>query len=227
MAKAARTELLDRVLEGKSAEVKARVLDLIVRMGIDPEDEFFLIFIALGQLQVLIEDSPQEWQALFTSFKEELRSWENSNLRTLGQITQQIQLLERLTNGINELTSTMTQLTSASPQLQGESKNWSKTLVRLETYAEDLFHFTNVNSLQVRQIDQAYTDFKIYIPQMLEHLKEISTELTIYRNSHHQMHKQMSVTGQNTFYNFLLAFGGAMAALVVFQLLVAPLLFAL
>ena len=54
-----RTQWLDKALEGKPPEIKARVLEIILKMGIDPENEFFVIFVALGQLQVLIEDSPE------------------------------------------------------------------------------------------------------------------------------------------------------------------------
>lgn len=67
-------DLLDRVLLGKPDETKAKVLELLLRLGISPEDELFLVMIALGQLQVLVEDTPNDWQALFVKFQEELRS---------------------------------------------------------------------------------------------------------------------------------------------------------
>ncbi|MCU0533575.1 MAG: hypothetical protein MUD14_06735 [Hydrococcus sp. Prado102] len=39
----ARTQWLDKALEGKPSEIKARVLEIILKMGIDPENEFFVI----------------------------------------------------------------------------------------------------------------------------------------------------------------------------------------
>ena len=67
-----KTQWLDKALEGSPPETKARVLEIILKYKIDPDNEFFMIFVALGSLQILIEQSPQDWQVLFENFQEEL-----------------------------------------------------------------------------------------------------------------------------------------------------------
>jgi hypothetical protein len=79
-------DLLDRVLVGRDDTTKARVLDLVLRLGISPQDELFLIMIALNHLQLLIEDAPQDWQQLFINFQQELEEWSHINLDTLEAI---------------------------------------------------------------------------------------------------------------------------------------------
>lgn len=57
--------LLDKLLEGKSDEFRAKVYELVVGYGWDVDDPSFAILIATGQLEVLLEDFPQEFEALF------------------------------------------------------------------------------------------------------------------------------------------------------------------
>lgn len=57
--------LLDIVLDGQPPERKSRVLELALKSEIDPNEEIiFLLMIANGQLQALIEEAPQEWRKL-------------------------------------------------------------------------------------------------------------------------------------------------------------------
>lgn len=110
-------DLLDRVLAGQPADVKARVLELVVRLGIDPRDELFLIMIALGQLQCLIEDSPNDWQTLFDTFQEELSQWTDTHLETLETLARKAQTEEMLSNTCTELVSSLTRLTTTCNEL--------------------------------------------------------------------------------------------------------------
>ena len=68
-------DVLDQVLSEQEPEKKARVLEIILKYNIDPRDEFFIIFVALGHLQILMEESPQNWGNLFQSFEGELNQW--------------------------------------------------------------------------------------------------------------------------------------------------------
>jgi hypothetical protein len=110
-------DLLDRVLAGRPDDVKARVLELVVRLGIDPRDELFLIMIALGQLQVLIEDSPNDWQTLFHTFQEELTQWTETHLQTLETLASKAETEDRLATTCNELVNSLTRLTSTCSEL--------------------------------------------------------------------------------------------------------------
>jgi hypothetical protein len=80
-----RSELIDQALEGQSAEVKARVLAIIIRYNIDVRNEFFLIFVAIGHLLAIVEESPENWRALFDDFKRDLDQWTQANLGVFAQ----------------------------------------------------------------------------------------------------------------------------------------------
>ena len=69
------TDLLDRALRDLTAEQRARTLDLVLRLGIERDDPLFLITLAIGQLKVLVEDAPQEWNNTFHSFTSYLDAW--------------------------------------------------------------------------------------------------------------------------------------------------------
>ncbi|MBD1921966.1 hypothetical protein H6F77_12810 [Microcoleus sp. FACHB-831] len=57
--------LLDIALEGQPPERKSRVLELALKSEINPNEEIiFLLMIANGQLQALIEEAPKEWRQL-------------------------------------------------------------------------------------------------------------------------------------------------------------------
>ena len=64
--------LLDQALEGKPPEFQKKVLQWVVKSGVKETDELFVIMIAVGQLQSLLEDSPRELGKLFESWGERL-----------------------------------------------------------------------------------------------------------------------------------------------------------
>lgn len=108
----ARTELLDQALAGQSAEVKARVLNILLRYNIDVENEFFLIFTAIGHLLAIVEESPENWRSLFDDFERELDGWATQNLRTLEAINRQSEHTERMGQSFRELVRSTTNLSS-------------------------------------------------------------------------------------------------------------------
>lgn len=133
-------DLLDQALNGRSDTQKARVLELVVKMGVSPNDEFWLIFVAIGQLQVLIEDSPTDWQQLFTNFQSELSQWTDSNLQTLDTLAAQARNTTDLTLTLQQLSSTLNTLVQVSMPASTSSSSWEtrwatlqKTLSALQT----------------------------------------------------------------------------------------------
>ena len=64
---------LDRLLEGKSDGFRAKVLDVVVRNGWDVNEPSFMILLATGQMQVLLEEFPEQFEALFTRLLERQR----------------------------------------------------------------------------------------------------------------------------------------------------------
>jgi hypothetical protein len=65
--------LLDKLIEGKSEEFKRKVLELVARTGLEPDDPLFVVLLATGRLEVLMEETPHALEALFTSWTREIR----------------------------------------------------------------------------------------------------------------------------------------------------------
>lgn len=103
-------ELLERVLVGLDDSQRARVLELVVRLGIEPDDPLWLIAIATSQLQVLVEDAPESWSHLFATFLEEIDQWKHHNLKTLEQMTLEAQAVQGLTTSCEQLQSNVSSL---------------------------------------------------------------------------------------------------------------------
>lgn len=104
-------DLLDRALAGQPTDVKARVLDIVLRLGLDPTDDLFVVMIAFGFLQVLLEDYPDTLTTLFDDFRGDLNQWSAQHLDILEALTQKAQNEETLAlnsisllNGLDKLT---------------------------------------------------------------------------------------------------------------------------
>ncbi len=144
-----RTQWLDKALEGKPPEIKARVLEIILKMGIDPENEFLVIFVALGQLQVLIEDSPSEWKHLFEGFQEELGEWATTNVETLSHLTHKTLAMERLAQSGREARGYLKRIgrslqgtDRAVASLESFIDQINRSVNRLQRGLEELSHST-------------------------------------------------------------------------------------
>lgn len=110
-------DLLDRVLQDRPDAVKTRVLDLVLRLGINPDDELFLVMIALNHLQVLVEDTPNTWQNLFYDFTEELEKWTTTNLDVLNTLIAKAKNEEMLAEHCQKLIVALSNLTTTSSAL--------------------------------------------------------------------------------------------------------------
>ncbi len=66
--------LLDRLLEGRDEEYKAKILQLVSYCGItDFNDPMFLFLLATGQLQVLLNDAPNNFNQIFEARNKEIK----------------------------------------------------------------------------------------------------------------------------------------------------------
>jgi len=145
---------IERVLEGKSDKIKAKVWYLIKQKDIDPDDEFLLVFIALGNLEVLIEEAPKEWQNALLLYKDEfssilgqyrqiihqnnekLEAWSQNNLNILGSIAKKVETMENLATSSVELSKSAGELvvvcSDLSAKLGTSSSESGKSLVKLK-----------------------------------------------------------------------------------------------
>ena len=135
-----RLHWLDQALEGEPPEVKARVLNILLRYQIDPENEFFVIFVALGQLMSLTEDAPQAWQGLFKSFAGELELWSQNFLKTIHEINHQARTVEQLTVTLNNSNALFRDLLTILLQLSDTYKRSQQDMSSLPG------RFDNLNS---------------------------------------------------------------------------------
>lgn len=121
---------LDRALQGTSPATKARVLDMMLRYGIEPENEFFMIFVAIGQLIALTETAPATWQDLFTTFQDDLAQWTTTHRTTLELLATKAETSEQLAETAQALTKALLELTQALSEQQQRSKKIDALLTR-------------------------------------------------------------------------------------------------
>jgi hypothetical protein len=75
-------DLLAEALKGKSDHFKRRVLDFASRSGLSHDDPLFLVLVATGQLEVMLQDAPHTLQLLFHTWNKELAN----NLEQVEQV---------------------------------------------------------------------------------------------------------------------------------------------
>ena len=130
--------LLDRALEGATDQQKARVRNVLSRLEIEEDDEFYIIVTAIGYLMVLVEDAPNNWRKLFDEFERKLDAWSQQNIRTLEAIYQQADNTERMSRCFqrladsttalsNETRASLTRLTRLSSSLESLTGKLSQT----------------------------------------------------------------------------------------------------
>ena len=132
------SDLLDRALRDLSAEQRARVLDLVIRLEIDRDDPLWLIAIAIGQLQVLVTDAPEDWRETFVNFQSELITWTNTHLETLEAIAKQALVAKSLAKTSNELNNSTEKLLILLNEHSKNSNNSDRELRYLKNSLTNL-----------------------------------------------------------------------------------------
>ena len=151
-----RAELVERALDGQSAEVKARVLAIIIRYDIDVRNEFFLIFVAIGHLLAIVEEAPENWRALFDEFERKLDEWSDQNLRTLAAIQQQGKETERMSQSFLKLTESLKLSNSKTSELQKTLKELTRTYSSLNTRVLSLEGASKTVSSEIGKLSQSF-----------------------------------------------------------------------
>ena len=151
-----RAELVERALDGQSAEVKARVLAIIIRYDIDVRNEFFLIFVAIGHLLAIVEEAPENWRSLFDEFERKLDEWSDQNLRTLAAIQQQGKETERMSQSFLKLTESLRLSNSKTSELQKTLKELTRTYSSLNTRVLSLEGASKTVSSEIGKLSQSF-----------------------------------------------------------------------
>ena len=157
-------KLLDQALAGQSAEVKARVQNILLRYNVDVENEFFLIFTAIGHLLTIVEESPEHWRSLFDDFERELDGWATQNLRTLAAINQQSANTERMSQSFQALvqsTTSLKQETAASlmclTKLNSTLNGLTSRLSQTESYSSSLLDRFRKTDQRIEHLEKLVT----------------------------------------------------------------------
>ncbi len=131
-----RGEAIDQLLKGRSETIKVNVLNYMVKFNVNPDHEFFMIFVALGTLETLIETSPQEWQQLFEGFQVELKEWSNNNQETLDLISQKASITEQLASNSKSLANTLTKFLEASAEQTSQLRAVNSLLTNFQSQSQ-------------------------------------------------------------------------------------------
>ena len=135
-----RVSMLDRALEGATAEAKARVRGVLLRYGIDEDNEFFMIFVAIGHLLVLVEEAPENWQSFFDDIYGELNQWSSQNRTSLESLKLHTQTSAELIQSLRRLIASLT-----------ASDNKSNKMLETLDSLEDRLSCTGSNSDSIRR----------------------------------------------------------------------------
>jgi hypothetical protein len=112
--------LLEQVLEGRSEGFKAKVLKLVLRYHWDVNDPNFLILVATGQMEVLLDRFPDRFEQIFeqailrlehqrSALTELIQGAEFSSANRTAGLTEQVTALEKLLVAERQRAATDTQ----------------------------------------------------------------------------------------------------------------------
>jgi len=146
------TKNLQLALQGESAEHINRVLSLIIKFGIDPDEEFFLIIAAIGHLKVLVEDAPKEWQHLFELFSGELDQWATTNVEHLKLLASKTETIEHLALSCERLGNSLELLQIVSQEQTKQLKSSISLSTELRELKQELKEVRESKQELTRQI---------------------------------------------------------------------------
>ena len=148
-----RITMLDRALEDATPEQKARVREVVRRLGIEDDNEFYIVVIAIGYLIILVKDAPERWQALFDAFEERLLAWSKQNLRTLSAINRQSDLTERMSSALQSLATSTTSLSDETKASQTRLTRLNDSLERLTQKLDQMENSNRELALKLNAAD--------------------------------------------------------------------------
>lgn len=112
---------LELLLEGRSDTFKAKVLELVVRNGWDVNEPSFQLLVATGQLEVLLEIFPQQFEALFRRLLrlqqerfQEIRQWLDTQKVDIKGYLQGVEATgSQLISGVKDQVTELRQFTTS------------------------------------------------------------------------------------------------------------------
>lgn len=145
--------MLDQALEGATAEEKARVRGVLLRFGIETDHEFYIIFVAIGQLLILVEEAPENWRALFDDVHQELKQWSQENFKSLESIKRHAQTSADLITVLRRLLDSMKTSEARSNETRTTLSNLSRKLSSIEGSLASMQRSSSSNQRKLSQLE--------------------------------------------------------------------------
>ena len=167
--------ILDQVLEGESPEQRAKVLRLVVELGINPEEEFFAIALALKHLQLIMLEGPEQWKNVGSAFLSELDVRVETAKQMLLAHTNNIEAISILANDVQEVQQSLKRLQesaifldqqfSQTVMLANSTLNqWQQTVIQFQ---EQRQFEAKYQSALLKEIVALHTELKRRPPDFL------------------------------------------------------------
>jgi hypothetical protein len=133
--------LISQVLKGKDPEFRAHVINTAYRYGLDKNDPLFIVLLATGQLELLLEKKPDEIDHFF---KEWQFRWQSDLKNSQTIISQELEQVQQFVDSwAQESRQFLERQSKAAVAVQNRNiSNSVKTLVRqaaLEKVAHDIW----------------------------------------------------------------------------------------
>ena len=175
-----RTEAIDNLLRDRDESVKAHVLEYIVKYDIDPENEFFIIFAALGTVEAFLKKSPQEMQDVFNGFNQEISQWSEANLETLNHLSQKARLTEKLARNSETLGNSLIEFLKVCERLIDQ--------LRISNGLQT----TSLSQLQNSEIELRglMTQIEKKIFQLNNSISQVNSDIENWKNPHFRQMKR-------------------------------------
>lgn len=107
-------DFLNKLLKDKDDAYRARILQLVLGTGIDPTDPVFLLLVATGRLEVMLEDAPKSLEKLLRTWATEF--WRNIELTESVVVDRQKDAIARAAQAlIEETPKPAPSVTAANP----------------------------------------------------------------------------------------------------------------
>jgi hypothetical protein len=166
--------LLNRLLKGRSDTFKAQVLEIVYRHHLDPNDPNFQILIATGQLEVLLQSAPQEFERKFAQLLETLRRTVDTDLKAFQQVvTAEQETLRQSLLGLKQLTEEQQQAFEQALQKIQAAIAEERSQIIQDAVAQKQLLGQQVVQQQAehdRQRETAVQEYKAALAKEAEHL---------------------------------------------------------
>ena len=182
-------KMLDRALEGASTQEKARVRNVLLSFDIEPDHEFYIIFVAIGQLLVLVKEAPENWRALFDDVHKELKLWSKENFKSLESIKLHAETSAELIVVLRQLLDLMRSSQTSSHETSTTLHSLKLALSSIESKLEWLQTWHKVSRSKLTSIESQLSHSQTQRSQIA---KQITSQIESRSSDSHRQLNQIT-----------------------------------